>query len=1402
MTKSGGPAAIKGFRLQTAYILHRLLSGQPTEQFRPEGHEDLDILDGDGRAVEHVQVKAFGRPLQLADLTASDSQGIQAEPPYLRRALDRIRAAGTRETVVSFGSIGPELAGAWRNRNRDDERYRRSVVKKLLNEHYTDADITLLFSAVTFEAVTEEDQQQATLDLLRKGLASGDERWILNAISYWLLEQSERGAVVPLEMFHAELSGATRHLVEAAAYARMWGHTLRSLLPDDLIVSNPEALRQELYEGVGARPEHVFAGVDVRRPELLTRLDMAFEGSRIVIAKGVSGQGKSALAYRYLHEHAIPAFTFEVSRLQDITHARDVALAVMGRMRALKVPMWLLIDAAPGDTLWLEVLSDLSRIDRLRVLVTVREEDWTRSRDALDLIPHEGVELTFTAEDAHPIFEALTRVRPSDQFLGFDEAWRHYEERGPLLEFVYMVTHEGQRLRARLEGQVRFLERLWEDAPAKLDFLHAAAFAAATGARVRPLDLAYACGLSSRALKTTIEALEREHLLRVRDESILEGLHAVRSKFLFELLSTAETPLSTAFRQALSAVLDEDLELFALHALLTLPPQTTLPALHEAAPSSWAGRAGLVRALLWWGIHEHTELCREVIREAYQEFEFGWWLFLPIDLLGLRPLGLIPDVSDWSELTFLPKQMRRAIARLRSLVPRETANFTAARQWLAEPRPVPVQPATPLDWAGLAELAFYTGLWNAPTEVFIGLDLNGAVTLPLEEASEVHYGLSFVQDERLVSSRTMLRDTLVTRFQLEAPIAQIEDDGTHIKIHFPVPNSDDPLATLAGSEHENAVLDATLRRIQMTVHLFPNREFYAAQGYGHRIALLPMLDGLDNSVKNMPRENLPPRWGVQWNSVFHRFANREFLLEDWTAHALHQVRRRTEALDTLARMLDGLPEARAVSKRDREQLHLRIFLEGLLALTRKMESHQELPRTSVDPWGLAATTRAIEQRAAAAATGRLSRQFDARHHDVYLKALRSYMGSFANFLKQATEGLWVQFLFTRPQERNAAYLLRRRFERELRGIFLSLVNLKDVLERLPAMQAEFRARFGDRINEAELAALEAREHHLLQAAWTAWSEVARAPEEPARALHASPEEVEARHVQRLLRELNALRQHGIEVSVVESSERWSLEGPTLWLHMDVPRSGLVHDAAQMVQHALHHTLRPTWTHRWMFQVMLHAWHTIVIIPTRAGRPWRPVAWVISPLLLIDKPSLQRWWNVPPKLVNPELFARLGLPLWPVNVPPTFEQLQIAVREYFALTSRMRDLSLLADVPGITQEAVDAILGREDEQIRACEDRLQALVSDRTFEGVLGATMVRASELPVLLESTDTNWVTENFGEELFITAPQPEDTAAANAYAIGALLELCRLHFEDQEVETLAREAYTINADPAPTTDR
>jgi len=189
MTRSGGPAAIRGFRLQTTYALLRLVQGQRDQQFKPEGQEDLDILDVEGRAVEHVQVKAYGQPLQLSHLSEKDPGGAGAEPAYFERALSRLKGSGTRERLVTFGALGPELAAAWHGEGAARDRVR----EKLRQRGYSDEDISLLLSHLILEIVTEEQQEEALKSVLREGMTAGDVQFAMDALAWWFFKQSELG---------------------------------------------------------------------------------------------------------------------------------------------------------------------------------------------------------------------------------------------------------------------------------------------------------------------------------------------------------------------------------------------------------------------------------------------------------------------------------------------------------------------------------------------------------------------------------------------------------------------------------------------------------------------------------------------------------------------------------------------------------------------------------------------------------------------------------------------------------------------------------------------------------------------------------------------------------------------------------------------------------------------------------------------------------------------------------------------------------------------------------------------------------------------------------------------------------------------------------------------------------
>ena len=102
MVNSGAAAALRGYRLQTLYILSRLMNAEGREHlFRPEGKEDLDIYTSDGQLLETVQVKAITDSLTLSDFSPKEDSA------FFKRSLSNLKAnPDSTIRVVSFGPIG------------------------------------------------------------------------------------------------------------------------------------------------------------------------------------------------------------------------------------------------------------------------------------------------------------------------------------------------------------------------------------------------------------------------------------------------------------------------------------------------------------------------------------------------------------------------------------------------------------------------------------------------------------------------------------------------------------------------------------------------------------------------------------------------------------------------------------------------------------------------------------------------------------------------------------------------------------------------------------------------------------------------------------------------------------------------------------------------------------------------------------------------------------------------------------------------------------------------------------------------------------------------------------------------------------------------------------------------
>lgn len=1056
------------------------------------------IFDSEENEIEAVQVKALKNNVTLSRLGHDKPDGF-----FTRQAIALKRNPTLKVTLASFGPVGPELKAAL-----DGEAKQLANHVELIAQHnYVSKEDASTVLQATTDSIQEEAQLKKDVrEWLERSLTGIDPDKALAVLQTWIRICAESGLRVRYEDLISEVESIGKFLREAAAHNLEWGVTIHPIEVVPISDQRRAELAEGFYQGLSVQYEHILAELDVERPKVLSDINSKFTASRVVVVKAASGQGKSAVAYRFIHNYASARLCYQVQATEDLLRAGQIALAMSSHVANIDLPTLVYVDVRPTDYAWREIILRLAKHENVQVLITIREEDWTRGALSKAELDHTVIEVEFSEDEANLIYEMLRGKHLIADTVNFEDAWNRFGREGQLIEFVHFIS-QGESLYDRLKGQI---QKLKEDVQlGKLDtkelrLLRLVAIATAFEARIKTRSIAEFLELPEP--QGTIARFEKEYLLRTNsDGSLITSLHPIRSMALVELLTDASLdPWVENAAYCLDLIAESDLANFLLYAFSRssqYDPAKLLEKLNHTNPGSWTIAIAIVRALLWYGIKWFVDDNRTLFNRAYDEVGQSMTVAINLDITNA-----IPEAFEGFQkliLSVAHEEGRKQIESYQQELSGKEVVFKPLLDWLnARTAPLPI-PIEQLEWLEFAEIALWAGWSKGSLTLLSNVDANelwrGIEILPLDQAARLLYCAYCSLKRQVEDMLDSKRETIVERLRRDLKILKLEDEGTILSIHFIMP--------LFESVKEEGVKDVmnyhAMKRIDIIRNMLPDRAKYYTIGYGHKFAA-----PLDTTVKNINVENLPIEWITAPNAQCMELIIREYRPDSWKIFGLYIISIRKDIVSTLDKLLIIIKKYFQTTVKA-PLLGKHIDDARWSGFSKLLNSPPLLPKQAGDEWGFVRLSDSrleskIEQIANdnASSTAIPPLAFGAfRSSPLYLKfwkVYKSIFSSYSTFFQKGAEVLILSPVLGRnvktAEDKEKLDEYAKSWKIDQNAKFSSLRALYDIQQQLSVFQGEFRSMFANWIDETDLGSLEKEEQRLFDELWHYWHVFAFHPE--------------------------------------------------------------------------------------------------------------------------------------------------------------------------------------------------------------------------------------------------------------------------------------------------------------------
>jgi hypothetical protein len=1237
VSNSGAKAALKGYRLQTLYILHEILLPKGSELiFQPEGNEDLAVYQGE-KLVRAVQIKAISDPLVLSHFIEA-----KKEDTFIHRSCELLNNdESPKVEVVSFGVIGNEITSAWSKSDKNKETNRSNIKQKLVNFKIPSCSIDNLFKKLVWLSVIEEDLHRSISKTLSQTMTSGSIEHALSLLTSWLYVASEQKAKITHAVLLEKINSIGQYFAEREAHHQEWFKSITPLEENNVV--EKQKLEKEFYQGISARFSHIQADLDILRQDHLTEIENHFKTSQTVIVHGASGQGKTSLAYRYLYQYVPETWRLQINFIENRSHAENIALAIADHLAVFSATLYLYIDVTPRDSDWTALVKALLEKPNIKILVTIREEDLARQNISNDQLGFPAlVQLKFSQEEAKHIYINLLAKGVANPYPSFEQAWLGFGGNGSLLEYIFFLT-QTESLKERLSFQVKRLRaevREGKLEASAIKFLLASAVATSYEARVNIPLLVKAIQLKDP--QGTFNLFEDEYLIRRSDDNIhIEALHPIRSKLLAEVLvDPAFSPWIHAAQCVIPSIPEADLETFLLYSFVEKPNefQDLFDSLKKLNIETWKAAAGIGRALLWFGIRSHVLENKEVINSArLLAGNDGYSLLIQTDIGGAMETNPIEEL-----INILGKDNPIATKNamdLRQQISSSQTVYKYISEWLAR---LPQDLAIPHNYSNWSEMGEVL-LWMGRLDFAKKLDVSWLLNLDIESAFEdiepladLTIGLFHFSPDLYHSFIDKNKLAVVTLFQKTTQTVWFDHQPNNPTAHYIIPDYHlDSAKYTATYLNKFSGKKATILR-----KLFPDQDKYGTQGYGHQNIFLEL--PIDESHKNIIHSAIPLPQFVSINSTWANYVDYTFRPNDWREYVNNILTVREQIVIGLTNLNKTLV---TYFKKNKSQALIGIgkiepdYWDSLAKINWQLT---KLPKLAVDPWGFTSEgTLSDLDESENAAKGKnkiafdfLSMQDDSKK---FRESLNDYIHSMSNFFSQSHFILIFNGLIGRlPKEQHVEYYKKAEdlgHPNIEHDVHLSCVNFNDAQKNLERFQHEFRVAFHEFVPQQKLNQIEKKEKDKISKAWALWYQFAHhsdkywkdSPDIRASAILTC---IKNELISSIIQSLSELSNSSMSASIL--SDNYEYEGKnSLWIEVKTLEVVALENLLVDTVEALTKAIRPISFIDLKYFVLTNLWDNFVIVPTREGQAVLNISWVLlvdsfvgsEPVLNEEKPFL-------------------------------------------------------------------------------------------------------------------------------------------------------------------------------------